>query len=129
MKLAFDLWVIGTFYYTACGNQRSRSRSGGTLPSILCGNHQNLLFLSKSLNRACDKICENLPLKCYYMCQMAKHGQGAGKSSCNYIHVHASSGPEKLKCDHCFTGIGIQGFKSPITFYIVCAFGTRAFEM
>lgn len=75
-----------------------------------CREHQNLLFLSKSLNRASDKICGNLPLKCYYMCQMAKHGQGAGKSSCNYIHVHASSGPEKLKCDNCFAGIGIQGF-------------------
>ena len=44
------------------------------------------------------------------MCQMAKHGQGAGKSSCNYMHVHASNGPEKLKCDNCFALIGIQGF-------------------
>jgi len=63
------------------------------------------------------------------MCQMAKHGQGAGNSSCNYIHVHASSGPEKLKCDNCFAGIGIQGFKSPITFQGVGAFGKRAFEV
>ena len=73
-------------------------------------DHQNLLCLSKSLYRVYDKIHGNLLLKCYYMCQMAKHGQGAGKSSCNYMHVHASNGPEKLKCDNCFAGIGIQGF-------------------